>query len=195
MNSDRQRSVLTDQSARRLLGAIAGGDESSMAAFYGLYEKGVYTFARARLDDPQSAAEIVNEVMLVVWRTAGCFRGQAQVSTWLLGIANNKVIDALRRREKGRCPTPAWQDSDVSWNSGEYLTAEAQDHRAVRECLEALPGAQRQVVHLAFFEDLSYSEIAAILDCPPGTVKTRMYHARLNLKQCLQRKGVEGCHL
>lgn len=192
MSSDRQRSVLSDRSARRLLGAIARGDGSSMAAFYGLYENRLYAFAHSRLDDPHSAAEIVNEVMLVVWRTAGHFRGKAQVSTWLLGIANNKVIDVLRRREKGWGPEPAEQHSEVSWHTGERLAAKAQYCRTVKKCLESLPDPQREVVHLAFFEDLTYTEIAGILDRPPGTVKTRMYHAKLNLKQCLRRKGIEG---
>lgn len=163
-----------------------------MAAFYGLYENRLYAFARSRLGDPQSAAEIVNDVMLVVWRTAGRFRGKAQVSTWLLGIANNKVIDALRRRDTGRGPAPAEQSSDVSWPTGERLVAAAQYRRTVKKCLESLPDPQREVVHLAFFEGLTYTEIAGILDRPPGTVKTRMYHAKLNLKQCLRRKGIEG---
>jgi len=187
-----QRRVLTDRSARRLLAAIAGGDEPAMAAFYRLYESRIYAVARARLDDPQSAVEIVNEVMLVAWRTAGCFRGKAQVSTWLLGIANNKVIDVLRRREKDRRPGSAGQTRDVSWLTGERLAAAAQYRRNVKKCLESLPEPQRQVVHLAFFEELSYTEIAGLLDRPPGTVKTRMYHAKLNLKKCLQKKGIEG---
>jgi len=72
------------------------------------------------------------------------------------------------------------------------IVAAAQYRRSVKTCLESLPDPQREVVHLAFFEDLSYTEIAGLLDRPPGTVKTRMYHAKLNLKKCLQKKGIEG---
>lgn len=163
-----------------------------MTAFYGLYGRRVYAFARSRLDDSQSAAEIVNEVMLVVWSTAGSFKGDAGVSTWLLGIANNKVVDVLRRRYKNRCPDIDWEDTGASSDSGERVVVEAECRQTINKCLASLPDKQRQVVHLAFFDDLSYREIAEILGCPPGTVKTRMYHAKLTLKRRLQELGVEA---
>lgn len=189
--SDPQRSALTDQSARRLLSAIAEGDERSMTAFYGLYEKRIHAFACSRLGDSQSAAEIVNEVMLVVWRTAGCFKGRAGVSTWLLGIANNKVLDALRRRYKGNCSHLHWQAPDNSTDTGERRVADGEHRHVINKIVASLPRPQRQVVHLAFFEDLSYTEIAGVLGCPPGTVKTRMYHAKLHLKKRLRRLGIK----
>lgn len=192
VNPGGEPDVLTDQSARRLLAAIARGDESAMAAFYRGHEKNIYSFACSRLRDPQSAADIVNEVMLVVWQTAGSFRGRSQVCTWLLGIANNKVLDALRR-QGARCYRELdRQIPDTNRKTGERIVADAQHRRSVSTCLKSLPDAQRQVVHLAFFEDLPYGEIAQILDCPAGTVKTRMYHAKIALKQCLECKGVDG---
>lgn len=182
----------SDQLARRLLTAIAGGDESSMEELYAMFEKDVYAFARARLDDAHAAADIVNEVMLVVWRTAGRFQGSSKVRTWLLGITNNKVLDALRRRGKRLHEELDEGIEDASSETGEHVVASAQNSRSVRTCLKALTDRHRQVVHLAFFEDLSYGEIAEIVDCPPGTVKTRMYHARILLKRCLERMGLTG---
>lgn len=182
-----------EQSARRLLTAIAGGDDSAMEEFYRLYEKDVYAFVRFRLDDPHAAADIVNEVMLVVWRTAGRFKGGSKVRTWLLGIANNKALDVLRRRGK-RSHEELDEEKlpETSPASGERVVAAAQHRRYVRTCLEGLSDQHRQVVHLAFFEELSYGEIADIVDCPAGTVKTRMYHARISLKRCLERMGMTG---
>lgn len=163
-----------------------------MEELYTLYEKDVYAFARARLDDPHAAADVVNEVMLVVWRTAGRFKGGSRVRTWLLGIANNKVLDALRRRGRRQHEELDERLADSSSEAGERVVAAAQSSRSVLSCLKALTDQHRQVVHLAFFEDLSYDEVAQIIGRPVGTVKTRMYHAKIALKRCLERMGLDG---
>lgn len=163
-----------------------------MEEFYGMYEKDVYAFARARLDDPHAAADVVNEVMLVVWRTADRFKGSSKVRTWLLGIANNKVLDVLRRRGRQSHEELDERLADDSAEAGERVVVAAQNSRSVKTCLKSLSDQHRQVVHLAFFEDLSYGEIAQIIGRPAGTVKTRMYHARICLKRCLERMGLNG---
>lgn len=178
--------------ARQLLAAIAGGDDASLEEFYELFHNTVYAFARARLGDPHAAADILNEVMLAVWRTAGRFEGRSKVQTWLLGITHNKVVDALRSRGRHSHGELDERMTDVSADMGERIVAAAQYREAVARCLRELSDRHRQVVHLAFFEDLPYTEIARILDCPPGTVKTRMYHARLSLRRCLQHLGPGG---
>lgn len=183
-----------ERAARRLVDAIADGDPSAMERFYEMYESVVYAFARARLNDPHAAADVVNEVMLAVWRGAARFKGGSKVRTWVLGIANNKVMDTLRSRgrhgqdelnDELRDEAPETEDMVASMHYGDILI----------RCLRRLSDQHRQVVHLAFFEDLSYAEIADIVDCPSGTVKTRMYHARLSLRRCLERFGLTGDQL
>lgn len=158
-----------------------------MAEFYRMYEARVYAFARNRLNDPHAAADIVNETMLAVWRGAHRFRGQAKVSTWLLGIAHNKIIDCLRRRRGDHDELDDSQLTDDVPASTE-LIARAEDADAVHACLAGLSDEHRQVMHLVFFEELSYPEIAEIVEVPEGTVKSRMFHARKLLKRCLESK-------
>lgn len=188
----RCRPPCPDESARRLLKAIDGGDDSSMEVLYTRYEKDIFAFACSRLGDPHEAADIVNEVMLVAWRSAGRFRGTSRVRTWLLGIANNKAMDMLRRRSKWRHGDSFDDIPDPASDLGERIAANAKHHRCVMKCLGALSDEHRQVVHLVFFEGLSYGEIARIIDRPVGTVKSRMYHARISIKRCLEGMGVEG---
>ena len=83
----------------------------------------------------------------------------------------------------------AFEIDDARPDPGPAAVAGAQDGRQVRICLEELPDAQRYVVYLTFFEDLSYPEIARILEVPEGTVKTCMFHARKVLYRCLERLG------
>lgn len=172
-----------------LLGRIAAGSEAALTRFYRDYHGRVYAFALRRLGNPTDAAEVVNEVMMEVWRHAHRYEGRSKVQTWLLGICHHKVIDLMRRRGR-HGGEPLEEDlPDTQQTSALDALVGAQDAQLVRRCLEELSDAHRQVVHLAFFEELSYSEIATIVACPEGTVKTRMFHAKQKLKHCLAGLG------
>jgi len=165
---------------------IASGSERAMQQFYHRFERSVYTFSLSRLNDPQLASDIVNEVMLAVWNGAKKFREGSKVKTWLLGIARYKVIDQLRKRAREEFSE---LDDEIPADTllTEQLLVKAEDGAAVRDCLQHLSAAQREVMQLVFYEELHYREIAELTDCPEGTVKTRVYHAKQWLKKCLER--------
>lgn len=178
-----------DQQARDLLQQISEGLQQALETFYHLFESRVYQYALTRLNDPHEAADTVNEVMMEVWKHASRFEGRSRVSTWLLGITHHKVYDRLRKR-KHRNKEEDIDDysnrlSDDSNNAMDKAIAATQNAELIRHCMENLSEAHREVVHLAFFEDLAYQEIARIVECPEGTVKTRVYHAKNALKKCL----------
>lgn len=169
-----------------LLQRIADKDESAMEAFYSEFHMVVYRFSLKRMSEPSDAAEVLNQVMLEVWRTAHRYAGRSKVQTWLLGITNHKIIDSLRkstRHEGDEIPENLEDDSERS----PFEQVSLSEHSEyIKRCLEKLTDPHRQVVHLAFFEELAYGEISQIVDCPEGTVKTRMYHAKNALKKCLK---------
>jgi len=175
-----------DEFDRELLAKIASGDEAAMQDFFHRHHTSVYAFAIKRLSEAADAADVVNDVMLQVWQKAGTFEGRSKVRTWMLGIANNKVLDHFRKRGRDRHEELDDQIEDEAANTGLLDISLAQDADAILHCMEKLSDAHRRVVHLAFYEDLPYPEIAQVLECPPGTVKTRMMHAKNNLKRCLQ---------
>ena len=92
-------------------------------------------------------------------------------------------------RKRGRTQHDELDDQieDEDADIGLIDISTAQDADAVKTCMDKLSDSHKQVVHLAFFEDMPYPEIAVALECPPGTVKTRVMHAKKNLKNCLQR--------
>jgi RNA polymerase sigma-70 factor (ECF subfamily) len=171
--------------ATELLAAIAAGSEQEFARFYDAYHSRVYAFVLRHLSDPYEASEILNETMLEVWRSAGRFEGRSQALTWVLGIAHHKALDAVRRRARG--PAVELDESlpDEDAPNPPELVSAAQNANLLRRCLEKLSADHRLVVHLAFFDDLPYTEVARIVDCPVGTVKTRIFHAKRLLKRCL----------
>jgi RNA polymerase sigma-70 factor (ECF subfamily) len=69
----------------------------------------------------------------------------------------------------------------------EQVLAGADDADMIQNCMKKLSGTHREVIHLAFFEDMHYQEIAQVSDCPEGTIKTRVFHAKQALKKCLAR--------
>ena len=173
--------------SRRWLGEIAAGREAALEQFYRHYHGQVFQFARRLVNNEADAAEITNEAMLEVWRAAARFAGESRVRTWLFGIVNHRAIDLLRRRRRRHehadeltdvaDEAPACNLSDVIGG--------AQDAGHVRSCVQQLPERQKAVVHLAFFEELSYPEVAQVLDVPVGTIKTRVMHAKQRLQHCL----------
>jgi RNA polymerase sigma-70 factor, ECF subfamily len=176
-----------------LIAGIARGREQDMGEFYRRYHGRIYAFLLRRLRNAADAAEVANEVMLEVWRGAERFEGRAKPLTWVLGIAQHKAMDRMRRSGQATAQDERDPDNLPDGSAGAIeLIAQAQDAALVRRCLERLSEAHRAVVHLAFFEDLGYAEIAAILECPEGTVKTRMFHAKQGLKRCLGALGVDS---
>ena len=175
-----------------LVQQIAQGDQQAFAALYRALERPVYRFVLTKLNRPADASDVLHDVFMEVWRSASRFEGRSKVQTWIFGIAYRKSIDVLRK--SGRFvpsdDAPEQVDETVS---AEACVIAAQEADHLRYCLKQLKTDQRQVVALAFYEDMSYSEIASIADVPEGTVKSRVYHAKQALMRCLSsRLGKEA---
>lgn len=179
----------TEQQAIDLLDKISNGRQAALEDFYRLFESRVYHYALSRLNDSFDAADTLNEVMMEVWKHAGRFEGRSKVSTWLLGITHHKVYDRLRKRKNTNLQDDiddhSHQLSDEDHVPMDRVLAAVDDQQLVKQCMDKLSDSHRQVIHLAFFEDMHYQDIASIAECPEGTVKTRVYHAKQALKNCL----------
>lgn len=180
------------QNAIELLAAIAGGSEAALAEFYQLYHARIYSFIAKRVHNSADAADVLNEVMMEVWRHAAAFQGRSQVLTWVLGIAHHKTVDCLRRHSPHlELEDGVEENMEDEHEGAAEILARQQDAALMRYCIEKLSDNHRTVVHLAFFQELNYTEIAKILACPEGTVKTRMFHAKQKLKDCLLRASMD----
>jgi RNA polymerase sigma-70 factor (ECF subfamily) len=180
----------------RLLGRIGQADEAAFRELYRAFSRRLYAYVLRQLGDPAQAEEIVSDTLYEVWKAPARFRGDAQFSTWLIGIARNKVLMAFR----GRKPDSKHEDLDdvaetiASEDAGAFeILAEQQRREGVRHCMDKLSDEHRECVHLVFYEGMGLAEVAQVQACPEGTVKTRLFHARQKLKNCLklllQREG------
>lgn len=161
----------------QLLRRIARGDEAALERLYLDYYPRLTRFILRVTRDVDLASEIINDVFMVIWRSAAGFRGDSSVSTWILGIAYRKALKSASRYG----PPPALPgDFHVPYDELRYQRLD------LDSCLARLSHEQRATVELAYYFGYSYKEIADIMGCPENTVKTRMFAARRALKSLLE---------
>ena len=169
---------------------IAIRDVASLEAVYNRYSRPVYSLARRLLRDDETTVEVVQEVFMRLWTRADEFDSKrGRLLTWLLTITHHRAIDELRRRRaRGQ-----HDDIDIVLATAEapdgdpaHKAALAETREAVRRALQHLPVAQRRPIELAYFGGLSQPEIAAKLQEPLGTIKTRMRLALQKLREFLR---------
>jgi len=164
-----------------LLSAVSRGDRKALEELYVGYHRRLARFLSRLAPRYDTVEEIINDTFMVVWQNAGEFRGASRVSTWIIGIAYRTALKALRRTQT-RLKAQAQADlADVTVDPNN----EAEMRDWVAQGLSKLPLEQRLVIELAYHMGHSIEEIAAITECPIGTVKARMFHAREKLRQYL----------
>jgi RNA polymerase sigma-70 factor (ECF subfamily) len=167
-----------------LLQRTARGDRGAFTELYRTLERPMFRFIQSKLNDPHEAADILNEVFMEIWRTSGRFEGRSTVKTWIFGIAYRKTMDHFRKHRRVTVSDDIPEQVDESPDALACLAA-AEEAEHVRHCLGTLSADHRAVIELAFYEDLSYGEIAGITGAPEGTIKTRVFHAKKLLLHCL----------
>ena len=189
---------MSDDDHRELLRLVAARDgvsqhksEAAMAQLYKALSGAVFAFVRQRLygADDHTVQEVVVETMYEVWRAAERFAGQSLVKTWVLGIARHKLLDAARRTPSGQFEDIDDHAETLADDSADITEQLAQQQRAqwLEYCMQRLPEDQRESLHLLLVEGLAIDAIAQLQACPGGTVKTRVFHAKRKLKDCLLR--------
>lgn len=167
-----------------LVGRIAAGDRRAFEALYRAYFPRLGRFLQRMTRSSTLIEEIVNDTLLAVWRKAGTFDGSSKVSTWIFAIAYRRACKALQAHDEpvegGVDDREAAAADRPDWQLDRLRLAHALD-----AALAALPLAQRTAFQLTFYHDMSYTEIADIMDCPVNTIKTRLFHARKRLAQLL----------
>ena len=151
----------------------------------------VYHVAFGVLRDAQLAEDVVQETMIKAWKSLGAFRGESSTRTWVLRIAHNTAIDALRRRrERSVAPADLWDDDGSTVDDPARRAEGRADVELLREALAALDEMSRTIVVLREVDGLSYQEIADTLEIPIATVKTRLLRARRALDGALRDEEV-----
>ena len=193
--------AIPEQVSDEILAAqVARGDSAALEALYDRYASIVLGISLKVIGDRAAAEDVLQETFWRVWRSADTYQSQrGSFTSWLFRIARNLAIDAYRRRNVrpqamfdgegadsllNRTPDP---DGDVVEQVQEDLT-----NRKVRHALTSLPGAQRQVIEMAYFYGMTRQEIAEATGEALGTIHTRARLALQKLREELEREEFES---
>jgi RNA polymerase sigma-70 factor (ECF subfamily) len=167
-----------------LLRRLRSGSRPAFEALLDRCERRVYNLACRMLGDRTEAEDATQEIFLEVHRALPRFRGDSRLDTWVHRIAVNVC---LQRRRKRALPTVSLPDAELPSEDEDPFQAAVQGElKSVMErALERLPEGQRDVVLLHGVQGLSYAEVAQVLECPVGTVKSRLSGAFRRLRQML----------
>jgi len=171
-----------------LLGAARGGDEAAFTALYRRRQGAVYRFALHMSGDAAVSEDVTQEVFLAVLEGSGRFDpARGSLLSFLYGIARNLVLRRLEKKLPEELADEPVADDDVLDDLTRRETIEA-----VRSAVLSLPTQYREAVVLCDLENASYEDAAAALDCPVGTVRSRLSRGRALLAQKLSAKAVRS---
>jgi RNA polymerase sigma-70 factor (ECF subfamily) len=176
---------------RELLRAHIDGDTEAFGQLFARHRDRLWAVALRTTGNPEDAADALQEGLISAFRRAESFRGEAQVTTWLHRIVVNACLDRLRAN-KVRAADSLPDDLDEYAGRGALVTADAastpdeavltdERRRTVLTALASLPADQRVALVLVDMEGYSVAEVAEMLDCPEGTVKSRCSRGRSRL--------------
>lgn len=178
--TSKQLERLDDQEVLMLI--AKNQDKTALSELYERYRHTLGSFLRRKLFDEKLADEVYNDVMLTVWQKASNFRGDSKVSTWIFGIGYRTCLSRSRKERKHAVNVGDFELDSIS------VPADSDEVEQLRGAISGLSDDHRTVVEMAYFYGHSLIEIAEVMDCPLNTVKTRLFHARKNLKDILEKQ-------
>lgn len=183
----RGRTDTEDGRLRDLVATVARGDQQAYAELYDQLSAVIYGVCRRVLRDPSEAEEVAQEVLLEVWRSASRYDpGRGGVRSWVVTIAHSRAVDRVRSSERRKArETAVALPEPPAVDVVSEAAISAFEVRRVRRAVAELSDTQRESVRLAFYGGHTHSEVAALLDVPLGTVKTRIRDGLTRLRQHL----------
>ena len=167
---------------------IAAGNEDALAELYQRYRSQIYRFALHQTQDENAAEEILQDVFIAAWQRAGEFRSRASVKTWLLRVAYYRSATWLsRRKDPVQLESAEILPSEKPGPDDSALTSWQSDQ--VQQAIMELTPKHRAAVELIFFHELTYKEAARVVDCPVGTMKSRVNQALGQITRLLLAAG------
>lgn len=195
-------STTTQLATEALVERAKNGDRRAFEGLVDSYKDKVFLYVSRMLRDPEEAHDIAQETFVRAYQSLPGFRGASSFQTWLYRIASNLVIDSVRRHRR-REDSAVSLDAPVDTDEGQMGRDLADDRRGpealaessavqyeVQRAIAKVTPKLRAVLVMYDIQGMSYQEIAEVLGCPLGTVKSRLFNARSQLKDLLEQRGV-----
>lgn len=179
-----------------LLKQIAKSDQKAIEKVFNHYRSSLFAFIRLRVRDDNAADEILNDTFLTAFRKPEQYNGGCEYKTWLCGIAKNVCGTWLRKQNTGLAKSIVDVEEDIfenlptpDWDIVSRIESQEMDE-ILRECIDKLPVTHKEAFFWTWFEEEPMEIVAERMDCPVGTIKSRLFNARAKIADCV--KGVIG---
>jgi RNA polymerase sigma-70 factor (ECF subfamily) len=177
---------------QKLLNLIALGDNKAVETIYRHYQASVYAFIRLRVRDDEAAEEILNDTFMIAIQKPEQYNGTSEFKTWLCGIAKNVCGTWMRKQNSGVARSIVAIDEEVfdnlpspDWDIVSRLESQEMDD-VLRECIDQLPVTHKEAFFWTWFEEEPMEIVAERLECPIGTIKSRLFNARAKIADCVK---------
>ena len=177
---------LAEPDLDKVMISVAAGDQKAFAILYDAIAPRAYGLIRRIVRDPALAEEVAQDALLEVWRTAPRYdeeRGSAV--GWILAIAHHRAVDRVRAEQAAADRERRSATVTVPFDEVIAEVTARLEHEAVRRCLRALTGIQREAILLAYYGGLTYQDVAERLGAALPTIKSRMRDGLIRLRDCL----------
>lgn len=183
---------------KKIIEQVLAGDNDAFGLLVDAYQDRVYNLALRMCGNAEDAFDLSQEAFFRAWRGLSGFQQEASFSTWLFRLVSNVCLDWLRAKK--RRPTVSLTTVDENGEESqmelpdpgktpEELLEAAEDREALTKAMNQLPIEYRQILTMRAIDDMNYTEIAAVLQIPEGTVKSRLARARLALRKKVLHSG------
>ena len=192
-----------NESDQRLVSRVQRGDRRAFDALVIKYQSRIATLIGRFVRDSDEVMDVTQETFIKAYRAIGSFRGDAQFYTWLYRIASNTAKNYLVAKSRRPPDTDLWVGEGdpgggaieiESVDEPQGLHERDQMLEALSEGLENLPEELKVALVFREFDGLTYEEIAEVMECPVGTVRSRIFRAREALEKIIDREGKSESH-
>lgn len=184
-----KRPKIDRQEQQRLCERAAQGDEQAFKTLYETYAPMLASYIFGFTNDKAIVDDVVNEAFFKGWRALGRFRGESDFGTWITTIARRILFDTYKKTRNTEDLAEVGDVPDDQLSPFENVSINGQA-ALIKKALTSLSPEHREVLQLMYLQATSIQEISELIDCPVNTVKTRIFHARKNLKKILDSTGV-----
>jgi RNA polymerase sigma-70 factor, ECF subfamily len=173
----------------------AGERERAFAWLLERYEGKIFRLCCALLRDRAQAEDVTQESLVRIWKALDRYDERAALSTWIYAISRNRCLSALERRRTLESLADSEVAAAVEQVAAPDAEPPAEQSELLRELVATLPERLRRTLLLFYYEGRSTAEVAQMLGCPEGTVKTHLFRARAALAEQLRRRGLDNPQL
>lgn len=179
---------LDNATALYLLQRVAVKDEQAFVTIHRAMGRRVFAYALRLLKSHEQAEEVTSDTLYEVWKNPERFNGLSRFSTWVLGIARHRVLDRIRSPSRmiDTASTPIDDSIPADEEAALDRIAACERETGVRNCMDKLSDVHRECLHMVFYEGAPLADVALVQGCPENTVKTRLFHARQKIQNCLR---------